>query len=134
MIVREKFDKYRFDGPRPVSVPWYRPIGINEPFDPSKVMYDTITFTPEIDPQVHDLDVYVKVWDVPFRWRCQDCIVASGDYRDAFATKWAKREDLGGKGNRNFGGFSEPTYPQRLEMADHARQHAIMYSWAKGLK
>jgi hypothetical protein len=134
MIVREEFDRYRFDGPRPVPVPWYRPIGINEPFDSSKVTYDIITFTPEIDPQVHDLDVYVKVWDVPFRWVCQDCVLASGDYKDVFHTKWAKRENLGGKGNRNFGGFSEPTYVQQLEMQDHARQHAIMYSWAKGLK
>lgn len=60
--------------------------------------------------------------------------MASGDYRNVFHTKWEKREDLGGKGNRTVGGFSEPTYEQELEMLDHARQHGIMYSWAKGLK
>ena len=134
MIVREEWDNFRFDGPRLFKAPWYRPIGINETFDPAAIMYDVITFVPESDPQVHDPVVYINVWDVPFRWRCQDCIAASGDSKAVFATKWAKREDLGGKGNRNFGGFSEPTYAQSLEMADHARQHAIMYSWAKELK
>ena len=134
MIVREEWDNFRFDGPRPFKAPWYKPIGINEPLDPTKAMYDTIIFVPEMDPRVNEPDVYIKVWDVPFRWRCQDCIMASGDYRGVFATKYARREDLGGKGNRNLGGFSEPTYVQSLEMADHARQHAIMYSWAKGLK
>lgn len=134
MIVREEFDKYRFDGPRPAWIPWYRRLGPYEDFDPSKIHEDKITFLPEIDDRVHDPDVYIKVWDVPFRWACQDCIMASGDYRNVFHTKWERREDLGGKGNRDKGGFSEPTYEQQLEMKDHARQHAIMYSWAKGLK
>ena len=134
MIIREEWDNFRFDGPRPFKSPWYRPIGVNEVVDWTQPTYDTITFIPECDDSVHDPEVYVKVWDVPFRWYCQDCYAASGDQRNIFKTKWAKREDLGGKGNRNFGGFSEPTYTQALEMADHARQHAIMWSWAKGLK
>jgi hypothetical protein len=134
LIVREEWDNFRFDGPRPFRAPWYRPIGINEPLDATKVMYDTITFVPECDPRVNDPDVYVEVWDVPFRWICQDCHAACGDKRNIFSTKWERREDLSGKGTRNVGGFSEPTYEQQQEMNVHARQHAIMWTWAKGLK
>jgi hypothetical protein len=134
MIVREEWEDSRLAGPRPFEAPWYRPMGINEAFDPSKPTYDVITFCPEYEQSVHDPDVYIKVWDIPWRWYCQDCYAAGGNRDHAFHTKWAKREDLGGKGNRNFGGFCEPTYTQSLEMADHARQHAIMWSWAKGLK
>lgn len=134
MIIREEWDKFRFDGPRPFKAAWYRPIGINELPSPADTLYDVITFSPECDESAFDPDVYLKIWDVPFRWYCQDCFAACGNKDRIFKTKWERREDLGGKGNRNFGGFSEPTQAQFLEMNEHAKQHSIMWSWAKGLK
>ena len=134
MIVRDEFDMVRFDGPRPYRIPIFRPLGINEDLDPSVAVTNQIIFCPEYDTDVHSPEVYIKVWDVPWRWCCQDCYGASGDRRDIFKTDWARREDLGGKGNRNAGGFNEATYNQQQQMNQHAKQHSIMWSWAKGLK
>ncbi len=133
MITREDWDKFRLWGPSIFKCPWYRPIGINEAVDWAQPTYDTIIFTPECDQSVYWPDVYINVWDVPWRWTCQDCYAASGD-RLAFKTDWEKREDLGGQGRRDVGGFSEPTRKQQDQMSDHAKQHSIMWSWAKGLK
>ena len=134
MIIREEWDKLRIDGPRIFRCPFYRPIGLNEDIDLSKPLYDVIYFSPEPNQDAYSPDVYIKVWDVPWRWYCQTCYMSCGDRRHVFSTDWVKREDLGGKGNRNLGGFSEPTRTQQDQMADHAQQHSIMFAWAKGLK
>ena len=133
MIIREEWDRLRLWGPQIFKAPWYRPIGISEVVDWTQPTYDTIIFTPECDPEVYYPNVYINIWDVLWRWTCQDCYAASGD-RYAFKTDWEKREDLGGQGRRDVGGFSGPTRKQQDQMADHARQHSIMWSWVKGLK
>ena len=133
MIVCEEWDKFRLWGPRVFKAPWYRPIGVNEKWDPW-CSYDVIIFTPECDPDVHDFNVYINIWDVPWRWTCQSCYAASGDDRSIFKTDWEKREHLGGQGSKDVGGFSEPSRKQQDQMSDHAKQHSIMWSWARGLK
>jgi len=86
-----------------------------------------LVFNPESFPDVHFPDNETYVLNVPWRWVCEDCHYACGDTRDIFKTDWAAREALG-----NFG--ETPTSTQTEQMAQHAKQHSIMLSWAKGLK
>lgn len=135
MIIRDEWDRLSVGTPQIYRVPWYRPLGIkDEPHDPSTVWCDQIIFAPEYDTDVHFPDCFIRVWDVPWRWYCQDCYAACGDRRDVFKTDWVRREDLGGKGSRETGGFSEATHDQQRQMNEHAKQHSIMWAWAKGLK
>lgn len=134
-VVRGDLDYARLGGIMPYRVPVFRPLlGVNEEIDITIPTILYITFAPEYDQDVHQMGVYVKVWDIPWRWYCQDCYASGGDRRDVFATDWARREDLEGKGSRESGGFSEATYDQQQQMNKHGRQHSIMWAWARGLK
>lgn len=133
-IVRDEWDRSHLGTPQIYRVPFFRPIGVTEEPLGSTVRCDQIIFAPEYDTDVHFPDYFIKVWDVPWRWYCQDCYAACGDRRDVFKTDWVRREDLGGKGSRETGGFSEATHDQQRQMNEHAKQHSIMWAWAKGLK
>lgn len=137
MIIREEYDKFRLNGPLIYKIPWYRPTNSQEvqfALSGSSVIYDVLVFVPELDTSVYDPNVYVKVWDVPWRWYCQSCLAACGDQRNIFKTKWVKREHLEGQGGRDRGGFDSPDFLQRDQMTEHAKQHTIMFQWAKGIK
>lgn len=135
MIIREEHDRFRLQPPQPYYYPWYRPMsaGIGEDI-PAVGEMDRIIFTPEYDDQVLEPNVYVKVWDVPWRWVCQTCYMASGGHRAVFKTDWVRREDLGERGDRDRGGWCTPALSQQDQIREHAKQHEIMYAWAKGLK
>jgi len=59
----------------------------------------------------------------PYRYRCLSCYEASGD-SGCFCTQSEQLQRL----------KDGPTQDQQSQMADHAKQHSIMYAWAKGLK
>lgn len=137
MIVYEDYDRHKLYGPRPWKYCFYRPVGLTQGLDQAyatTVTNNILFFAPEFDEEVLRPDAYVKVWDVPWRWYCQSCLAASGNYRDLFRTDYARRENLLGQGNREHGGWDTPTVQQQDQMVAHAKQHEIMYAWAKGLK
>jgi hypothetical protein len=74
----------------------------------------------------HD-GVYFPVpeWEYnQYRYRCMSCFAACGLERDTFKTTFARAKFL----------KDGPTQEQQDQMSDHARQHSIMYLWAKGVK
>ena len=135
MIIREEFDRFRLEPPRTFYYPWYRPLrgGIDKELPPIGEM-DRILFTPEFDERVQEPNVYIKVWDVPWRWVCQSCYAACGSDRYLFKTSWVRREDLGERGDRDRGGWCAPAYSQEEQIRQHAKQHEIMWAWVRGLK
>lgn len=135
MVIREKFDHIRLEPPRPFYYPWYRPLrgGIDEDLPPIGET-DRILFVPEFDERVLEPNAYIKVWDVPWRWKCWSCYAACGEDRHLFKTIWARREDLGERGGRDRGGWCTPSSFQQDEIREHAKQHEIMWSWVRGLK
>jgi hypothetical protein len=137
MIVREEFDISRLEEPRIYPYPLYLyPIGgfQEEPDLRAKISDQKIVFAPEYHEEADRPDIYLKVWDVPWRWYCQTCYCSSGDRKHVFDTIWVRREELCGRGNRKQGGWDEPSYFQRNDMSDHVRQHEIMYKWARSIK
>lgn len=135
MIVREEWDKYKLHGPIPYKYPLYLATpGLAETSPATIGDLQQLIFEPECDQDVYLLDVYIKVWDVPWRWKCQSCYYGSGNDRDIFRTDYVRREDLGEKGDRDHGGWSSPSYSQQDQMRQHAKQHQIMFSWARSLK
>jgi hypothetical protein len=134
MIVREEFDIIRLEEPRIYTYQLcLYPIGgfQEEPYLQAKISDQKIIFAPEYNEEADNPDVYMKVWDVPWRWYCQTCYCASGHRKHVFATIWARRKELCGTKR---GGGDEPSYLQRNDMYDHVRQHEIMYRWARSIK
>ena len=102
--------------------PWSRPISINESsinesFSPSVCQYDYILLRIESsDPLTWGEKAF-------YRYTCLTCYAASGNL-DVFSTSWRTPTEM----------EEGPTAQQVEEIRDHAKQHSIMYSWAKGLK
>ena len=136
MIVRSEWDRPRLNGPLPYYYTLCFPLlGGTLESDPSKVVEPhRLVFVPEYDERVHEPDIYINVWDVPWRWICQSCYMATGSDRGIFKTDWVKREHLGERGDRNRGGWFAPSDSQQQQISDHGRQHQIMWSWARSLK
>jgi len=109
------------------KVPWFRPYPVGEQIPGAEVRIDAIIFQMESPA--------VLVWDYldrhgrpdrqkfPYRYRCLSCYAASGD-EDGFRTQCEQLQRL----------TDGPTEEQQSQMADHAKQHSIMYAWARGLK
>ena len=135
MIIRDEWDKFRLQPPRPYHYPWYRPLsaGVDVKI-PSVGEMDRIIFIPEYDEAVLEPNVYIKVWDVPWRWVCQSCYMATGESREIFKTDWVRGEDLGERGSRDKGGWCTPAWSQEDQIRKHAKQHEIMFAWARSLK
>jgi hypothetical protein len=109
------------------KVPWFRPYPVGEQIPGAEVRIDAIIFQMELANLLnwdyldyHDRPDRQKF---PYRFRCLSCYAASGD-NDSFRTQCEQLQRL----------KDGPTQEQQDQMSDHARQHTIMYSWAKGLK
>lgn len=105
-------------------VPWLRdfPGLLDKDFDPAGIQVNALIFQLE-----HDGTTFQPVgnWDENrYRYRCMGCYVACGSKENSFTTGFEKQGDL----------KDGPTNYQQDEMSDHARQHSIMWTWAKGLK
>ena len=110
------------------KIPWSRPIPLGE-YALSPVQYDCILF------QLESASGTGVKWDYvdrlgrgdaqkfPFRYRCLSCYMASGS-GDSFSTQCEQRHLF----------RDGPTEAQKDQMSEHARQHSIMWAWAKGLK
>lgn len=128
MIVRTEFLRFR-ERPRPV----YYPIMLSVPgvgpkeFDPRDILSQTqrLTFTPETMEEVYFSNIYVNEEDVPYLWKCESCICGSGNYRNVFKTDYEKFENLHN---------GSPSEKQMNQISEHARQHEIIWSWARSLK
>jgi len=106
-----------------VALSFPLPAGIFET-DTSRIV-DTpcLIFKSEV-PRYVDFDL-PDDW-IPIRWICLSCFEACGDETDVFKTGSAPRREL----KRVTG----PTQKQQNQMLDHARQHEIMWAWARGLE
>jgi hypothetical protein len=105
-------------------VPWLRnfPGPIDKPWRTEELQVSALVFQLE-----HDGTTFQPVanWEENrYRYRCMDCYLASGSKEDSFTTGFEKAADL----------KTGPTNYQMDEMSDHARQHSIMWSWARSLK
>ena len=109
------------------KVPWYRPFPINEQIPGAEVSINALIFQLESpalltwDYLDHHGDPDIQKF--PYRYRCLSCCAASGS-RDAFTTQCEQLQSL----------KEGPTQEQQKQMNDHARQHEIMYLWARSLK
>ena len=67
----------------------------------------------------------VPEWDNnQYRYRCMNCFAACGSDRYTFSTGYERAKHL----------KDGPTQQQQDEMSDHARQHEIMFVWARSVK
>ena len=109
------------------KVPWFLPRFVDEQIPGAEVRIEAIIF--RLEPAVLLNWDYVDRHDrtdsqkFPYRYRCLSCYAASGD-EDGFRTQCEQLQRL----------TDGPTEKQQSQMADHAKQHSIMYAWAKGLK
>ena len=102
------------------KVPWLRPALISDVG--TTVYVSSLVFKLE-----HDGTTFqpVENWDENrYRYRCMDCYLACGSEENSFTTEFERQKDL----------KDGPTNSQQDEMNDHARQHGIMWAWAKGLR
>ena len=114
--------------PQPAYAPVYLPFhwGITETNPAIVLDSPRITLLPEYNNGVHDPDIKIHVLDVPWRYYCESCHYAFGNKRGVFHTDWTSRRSLGLEGM--------PSRHQMDQINDHAKQHSIMWSWAKGLE
>ena len=108
------------------KVPWYRPIGVNEPLD-TIAYYDVLLFQLE-SPILLNWDYFDRhdqpdPQKFPYRYKCMSCYAASGS-NDVFSTQSEQKQSL----------KDGPTQEQQDQMSDHARQHTIMWAWARSLE
>lgn len=68
--------------------------------------------------------VYKDPEEYPWRYRCESCYYSSGDLEEIFRTSCDPIKNM----------KHEPTRAQQAEMSGHARQHQIMWAWARSLK
>lgn len=127
MIVSEFPDRIMYESARPVKHPVYRGIGFLETPKLSDVLYTEIIFSPEVDSSVYQNGIYITLHDVPLRWYCQSCIAAGARQDEAFHTCWSKKQDLLDKG-------SMPSELQARDISEHAKQHSLVWKWARSLK
>lgn len=59
-----------------------------------------------------------------YRYCCQSCRYASGEFDLVFRTSPASAEKM----------KDGPTEDQQEQMSDHSRQHEIMWRWVKGME
>jgi hypothetical protein len=101
-----------------LSVPGVGP----KEFDPRDILSQTQRLTLE---EVYFSNIYVNEEDVPYLWKCESCICGSGNYRNVFKTDYEKFENLHN---------GSPSEKQMNQISEHARQHEIIWSWARSLK
>lgn len=99
------------------KIPWSRPVPITEQ-ELSKIdcSIGYVVFQLEMNSFLKQNPTYI--------YKCYSCYAASGDREYSFETESATPEKL----------KDGPTENQREEMSNHAKQHTIMYQWARSIK
>jgi hypothetical protein len=127
MIVRTQYFKFR-ELLRPVRYPLClgKYGGLTETFEPGTPFpVHQLIFFPVTEAEVYFPDVYIKEEEVPYSWQCESCLAGSGRYGEIFQTDRERIGDLV---------QGKPSEKQMNQIRDHARQHEIMWAWARGLE
>ena len=98
---------------------WLRPV----PLGPVGTVPSPEGPLPRLDRITFRIEPESLIANDRYRYICMDCYSASGS-REAFSTDCAYIRDM----------KHGPTPSQQSQIGNHARQHSIMWSWAKSLE